>query len=132
METFIKSEPIDYDETDFQIKTEENFKDVSKKNAPSFIESQFESEQIYINNINCVLDMNCDDEFNTLSEFMPINNEIDKSILSNHVFNFNDAFMKVGGYSYGISKQKETELRKYENKPANKVKSSTIDNKVSE
>lgn len=131
METFIKSEPIDYDDKDYPNNSEQNLNTTSNKRSISFIESQYESEQVYINNINSVFTMKCDDEFKNLSEFMIPNEEIDKSVLPNHIFNFDNGSIKIMSSANEINKQKEREVNKDNNRQTNKLKSSSYDSKVS-
>ncbi len=126
MGTFIKSEPIDYDEFDFN-------QNVTPNEKPSYIESQFQSEQVYINNIQNVLNSKCDDVYDYLNDFMPVNNA--SPLIPERNICLLDAFLQISNSnsssSNNSSKVNEDEARRSNNKPSNnKLKTSSLDNKV--
>ena len=128
MNRLIKSEPIDYEGLDYN---QNNLINDSPPEKPSFIESQYQSEKRFINNIQNVFGSNSDDEYDYFSGFMPSVSET-PSILPDRNICFIDAFLQMkNSNSFNMNEddaRKPTPANNF--KSTNKMKNSFLDNKV--
>ena len=69
METLIKGEPFEYDDNSFNELTNQ----LNQNQESTFIESQFQAEQFYLNNIQNVLNGKCDEDYEFLIDLIKMN-----------------------------------------------------------
>lgn len=87
METLIKGEPMEYDDNSFS-EISNQLNQTNQQSASTFIESQLQAEQFYLNNIQNVLNGKCDEDYEFLIDLIKMNKSSNSS--SNFHHNLND------------------------------------------
>lgn len=71
MEALIKGEPMEYDDNSFSELSSQLIQ--NNQTASNFVESQFQNEHFYINNIQNVLNGKCDEDYEFLIDLIKMN-----------------------------------------------------------
>ena len=118
MEPFIKSEPIDYDENNNNFEEFSPFVSETTKPVQTYVESQYQSEQYYINNIENVLLDNSQfdaDAYDLMNDIMLSAGKsglVAKPLPERNI-NLLDAFVQINNSSNSLFKNNDSD------KPAN-------------
>lgn len=86
MEALIKGEPMEYDDNSFSELSSQLIQ--NNEQTSNFVESQFQSEHFYINNIQNVLNGKCDEDYEFLIDLIKMN----KNTTATNDFNDDDQF----------------------------------------